>query len=111
MTADAGAVGIVWPAAVAPPPTMRALTFREFGGPEVLHLETVPTPRIGPDDVLIRVAAVSVGRLLEYLDQHGLADFLRTFTIPHVLGADRGVIAATGAAWSTCGRPSPFPVS
>jgi len=97
MTAAAGAVADAWPAAVAPPPTMRALVFREFGGPDVLHLETVPTPQIGPDDVLIRVAAVSVGRLLDLVARSGRHPYA-TFTFPHILGAEHaGVIVATGA--------------
>ena len=97
MTAAADAVADAWPATVPPPPTMRALVFREFGGPEVLHLETVTTPQIGPDDVLIRVAAVSVGRLLDLVARSGRHPYA-TFTFPHILGAEHaGVVAATGA--------------
>ena len=38
---------------------------REFGGPEALRLEEVPTPRPGPGEVLIRVANVSVNVTLD----------------------------------------------
>lgn len=34
---------------------MRALVIPRFGGPEVLEIETVPDPHVGPDQVLIKV--------------------------------------------------------
>src|ERR1700722_11590699 len=34
---------------------MRAIQMTEFGGPEVLELAELPTPRPGPDEVLVRV--------------------------------------------------------
>ncbi len=39
---------------------MKHIVFREFGGPEVLRLEEVPTPQPGPGQVLIRVEAAGV---------------------------------------------------
>ena len=39
---------------------MRAITFEQFGGPEVLHLSEVPEPQAGPGQVRIRVRAVGV---------------------------------------------------
>jgi NADPH:quinone reductase-like Zn-dependent oxidoreductase len=39
---------------------MRAAVYRRFGGPEVVHVEELPTPTPGPDDVLIRVHASTV---------------------------------------------------
>lgn len=41
---------------------MRAIEIAGFGGPEVLRLVTRETPRAGPGDVLIRVAAAGVNR-------------------------------------------------
>jgi alcohol dehydrogenase, propanol-preferring len=41
------------------PDTMKAMVIREFGAP--LGIETVPVPKIGPNDVLLRVRAVGVG--------------------------------------------------
>ena len=41
------------------PDTMRAMVLRELGAP--LRLETVPVPKIGPTDVLLRVRAAGVG--------------------------------------------------
>lgn len=42
------------------PRTMQAILAAGPGGPEVLHLGTVPVPRPGPGEVLIRVAAAGV---------------------------------------------------
>lgn len=39
---------------------MKAVLLRAKGGPEVLHLEEVPEPTPGPDDVLIRAKSVGV---------------------------------------------------
>ncbi|WP_439028855.1 NADP-dependent oxidoreductase [Gordonia terrae] len=39
---------------------MRAITYSRFGGPDVLELTDLPTPKVGPDSVLIRVRASSV---------------------------------------------------
>jgi 2-desacetyl-2-hydroxyethyl bacteriochlorophyllide A dehydrogenase len=44
------------------PAHMNALRIREFGGPEVLEWEEVPTPEIAPDELLIRVAFCGVCR-------------------------------------------------
>jgi NADPH:quinone reductase-like Zn-dependent oxidoreductase len=40
---------------------MRAITVREFGGPEVLQVSDVERPVPGPDEVLVRVRAAGVG--------------------------------------------------
>ncbi len=39
---------------------MRAVRFHQFGGPEVLRFEKVAEPKVGPGDVLIRVATAGV---------------------------------------------------
>ena len=39
---------------------MKAAVYYEAGGPEVFRVEEVPDPVTGPDDVLIRVEAVSI---------------------------------------------------
>ncbi|QWW72542.1 zinc-binding dehydrogenase [Rhizobium sp. WYJ-E13] len=75
---------------------MRAIVIREFGGPEVLRLETVPTPEPGAGWVTIAVHAVSVNRTLDLAVRAGR--YARPVELPHVLGADpSGVIVALGA--------------
>jgi len=39
---------------------MKAIVVHEFGGPEVLKLEDVPTPRPAAGQVLVRVRAAGV---------------------------------------------------
>ena len=39
---------------------MRAAVYRRFGGPDTVHVEELPRPAVGPDDVLIRVHASTV---------------------------------------------------
>lgn len=48
--------------AAALPEMMQAIGFDAPGGPEVLRLQSVPLPRLRPDDVLIRVAYAGVNR-------------------------------------------------
>jgi NADPH:quinone reductase-like Zn-dependent oxidoreductase len=75
---------------------MKAIVIREFGPPEVMRLEEIPTPRPGPDDVLIRVHAVSVNRTLDLAVRAGT--YAVPAALPHVLGVDpSGVVTAVGA--------------
>ena len=86
-----------WPAVPdAPPATMHAVVFTRFGGPEVLEVAEVPVPAVGAGEVLVRVAAVSVGRLLDLTARAGTHPYAR-FVLPHVLGAEHaGTVAAVG---------------
>jgi NADPH:quinone reductase-like Zn-dependent oxidoreductase len=45
---------------------MKAVCIHQFGGPEVLQYEEVPTPTPGPGQVLVKLAAVG----LNYIDVH-----------------------------------------
>lgn len=86
-----------WPTEATLPGTMTAVTFRQFGGPDVLHPEEVQVPPLARDHVLIRVGAVSVGRLLDLVARSGNHPYAR-FSFPHILGAEHaGVVAAIGA--------------
>ncbi len=85
-----------WPRPVPPPATMPAVVFREFGPADVLHVEEVPTPVPGPDEVLVQVAAVAVGRYLDVVARAGRHPY-PSYRFPHILGAEHaGVVAATG---------------
>ena len=39
---------------------MKAITLRDFGGPDVLRVATVKRPDPGPNSVLVRVAAAGI---------------------------------------------------
>ncbi|TVQ29970.1 MAG: NAD(P)-dependent alcohol dehydrogenase [Phycisphaeraceae bacterium] len=39
---------------------MKAWVYREYGGPEVVHLETVPTPAPKDDEIVVKVLATTV---------------------------------------------------
>ncbi|MFD1519011.1 alcohol dehydrogenase catalytic domain-containing protein [Pseudonocardia yunnanensis] len=55
------------------------------------------TPELGPGEVAIRVAAVSVGRLLDVRARSGTHPYAK-IELPHVLGAEHaGTVAAVGA--------------
>ncbi len=102
-----------WPQPQPVPSEMNAVVFREFGSPEVLQQEVFPTPEPKPGEVLIRVAAVSVGRLLDIVARSGKHPYA-SFTFPHVLGAEHcGTIAAIGEGVSDLKvgeRVAAFPV-
>jgi NADPH:quinone reductase-like Zn-dependent oxidoreductase len=74
---------------------MKAIVIREFGGPEVMRVEEVPTPKPGPGEVLVQVAAVSVNRTLDIIVRNG--KYARPVKLPHVLGVDpTGTVVALG---------------
>src|SRR6266850_3967033 len=74
---------------------MKAMVMREWGPPEVMRLEEIPTPAPGPGEVLIRVHAVSVNRTLDLAVRAGTYAFQAT--LPHILGVDpSGIIEAVG---------------
>ncbi|MDX3748153.1 alcohol dehydrogenase catalytic domain-containing protein [Streptomyces sp. AK08-02] len=85
-----------WPEPVAVGATMRAVVFRAFGPPDVLEQAVVATPCPGPGEVLVQVAAVSIGRLLDLAARSGKHPYAH-FRLPHILGADHaGTVAAVG---------------
>ena len=43
------------------PQQMKAAAFDRFGGPEVLHTETLPVPQLKPNQVLLRLDAAGIG--------------------------------------------------
>ena len=71
---------------------MKAAVYYETGGPEVFRFEDAPDPTIGPDDVLVRVEAISIegGDTLNRLR----GELTR---VPHIVGYQcAGTVVATG---------------
>jgi NADPH:quinone reductase len=74
---------------------MRAVVMRQFGAPDVLHVEQVPTPKPDDGDVIVKVHAVSVNRTLDVLVRRDGNN--RNIKLPAVLGVDPyGVVVAIG---------------
>ena len=81
------------------PETMRAAAFDRFGGPEVLHTESLPVPRPGRHDVLIRLDLAGVG--VWDPDVRSGALPLGRVRFPRVIGNDgAGVVVAMGTGVS-----------
>lgn len=74
---------------------MRAATFREYGGPEVMRWEHLDDPVCGCDEVIVRAHACG----LNHSDLDSRAGSSRwPFTMPWVLGAEfAGTVVAVGA--------------
>ncbi|WP_309134725.1 NADP-dependent oxidoreductase [Cellulomonas sp.] len=75
---------------------MRAITYSRYGGPDVLELTEQPTPKVGPDSVLVRVRAASVNPV-DWKLRAGYLDQVMDVTFPVVPGWDvAGVVERVG---------------
>ncbi|MBM3888239.1 MAG: zinc-binding dehydrogenase [Verrucomicrobia bacterium] len=73
---------------------MRAVVFKEHGGPEKLQMAEMPEPKLGPEEVLVRVRACALNHLDLWVRQ-GLGFPIE---MPHIGGSDiAGEIADLGA--------------
>ena len=80
---------------------MQVALIREHGGPEVLRLEDHEPPTAGPDEVLVRVLAVSVNHLDLWV-RRGMPGM--PIPMPRVLGCDgTGEVVALGDDVQDCG--------
>lgn len=80
------------------PTTMRAVLLPESGDMDVLRVESLAVPAVGPHDVLVRVRAASVNPR-DWMIRAGTYPFRRTLpSFPFVLGSDvAGTIVQVGA--------------
>jgi len=86
---------------------VRAVVFTEFGGPEVLRAEEVPTPEPGPGEALLAVKACGLNHLDLWV-RRGPAT--TPIPMPHILGADvAGTVAKVGSGIQ--GLPVGLPVT
>jgi NADPH:quinone reductase len=73
---------------------MKSIRVSEYGGPSVLKLEDVPTPAVGPNQVLVRNHAVGVNPVDTYLRSN---TDNRGPKLPYTPGSDAaGVVEAVG---------------
>ena len=73
---------------------MKAVLFRAHGGPDKLSYEDLPTPTIGPEDVLVRVKACALNHLDIWIREGNPA---YPMPLPHVLGSDvAGIVEQVG---------------
>ena len=74
---------------------MKAILVREFGGPDVLHLEDVPDPKPGPSEVVVRIRAAGVNPVDTYIRS---GTYARKPPLPYIPGSDgAGEIESVGA--------------
>ena len=92
---------------------MKAIRVHEFGGPEVLKLEEVATPKPSAGEVLVRIHAAGVNPYDTYMRA---GTYAVKPTLPYTPGSDgAGIVEAVGegvkkvrqAIAYTLGEPSP----
>jgi NADPH2:quinone reductase len=77
------------------PERMKAAAIDRFGGPEVIHMASLPVPQPGPREVLIRLDVAGIGVWDPYVREGGLETKKTGF--PRVIGNDgAGVVVAVG---------------
>lgn len=73
---------------------MKAVLFREHGGPDKLSYEDMPTPQAGSQDVLVRVKACALNHLDIWIRQGNPA---YPMLLPHISGSDvAGIVEQVG---------------
>jgi len=73
---------------------MKAIRVKQFGGPEVMHLEDVPDLKPGPGQVVVRIQAAGVNPVESYIRA---GTYGRLPNLPYTPGTDgAGTIEAVG---------------
>jgi NADPH:quinone reductase-like Zn-dependent oxidoreductase len=77
---------------------MKAVISEKYGGPEVLEVEDVPVPRVGPNGILVEVHASSVNPL-DWKLRRGMLRPRYKYVFPVIWGSDfSGVVTEVGTA-------------
>ncbi|MFJ6631607.1 NADP-dependent oxidoreductase [Streptomyces sp. NPDC091376] len=77
---------------------MKAISYRRYGGPEVLEYGELPEPKVGPDTVLVGVRAAAVNPV-DWKCREGYLDPVLDAVFPVVPGWDvAGTVVRTGAS-------------
>ncbi|MFC5803616.1 NADP-dependent oxidoreductase [Streptomyces formicae] len=75
---------------------MKAISYRRYGGPEVLEYGDLPEPKLGPDHVLVKVRAAGVNPV-DWKAREGHLDGVLDTVFPVVPGWDvAGVVVQPG---------------
>jgi NADPH:quinone reductase-like Zn-dependent oxidoreductase len=78
---------------------MKAIIFRQHGGPEVLEYADVPEPVCGAGEILVRVKACSINHLDIWIRQ-GVPSY--RIRLPHISGCDvAGLVERVGSGVTT----------
>ncbi|MGW2423062.1 NADP-dependent oxidoreductase [Streptomyces sp. NPDC001709] len=77
---------------------MKGISYRRYGGPEVLEYGEVRDPKVGPDQVLVKVRAAAVNPV-DWKCREGYLDALLDAVFPVIPGWDvSGVVVRPGAS-------------
>lgn len=78
------------------PATMTVVRISQFGGPEVLHLESIPVPKPGEGELLVKVAAAGVNPV-DFKIRGGKYPAVKQDKLPFIMGRDvAGTVVEVG---------------
>ena len=80
------------------PATMKVVRITQFGGPEVLRLESIPVPKPGEGELLVQVAAAGVNPV-DFKIRGGKYPAVKQDKLPFIMGRDvAGTVVEVGHA-------------
>jgi len=77
--------------------TMKAVVLQRFGGPQELHIATLPRPVAGPGELLVKVAYAGINPA-DWKDREGHTAAFFRISFPYIIGFDAaGTVAEIGS--------------